>query len=271
MGEERREFTDTTQWSPTGPYKVLKVSDFAGNVTARVGEPAAVVATIRVRASDEAEARELFGKVETAFKERGDRAEARAEFRRGVLDVFAGGKVTCDFDLTLPAGITLEVTLGAGRLETRGVPTVNVNLGHGDVDADAPRLLGKVGNGSVNGARPTYVDLDVGNGAVTFASAAALATLKLNMGNGAVTLPIGVLAEGADFKITLGNGSVTAAFDAPPTDCLVEVEALASDLRTDVPFNKEGGKLTFAAGEPRAKIKIKAAHVNVVFTTKGAA
>lgn len=272
MGDDKGlvEFTDVTQWSPSGPLAKLKVESFAGNIVARGGEAAAVVATIRVKAKDEEEAKNLFEKVELGWKEKNDKATVKADFKKALADLFSGDRVRVDFDITIPAAATLELGFGAGDVTAMGIAALSANIGSGNIESDAPSILGKCGNSRIHALKPVYLDLDVGNGGVRVDDGAALETFKFNAGNGEVWLETARLHETAAYKFKMGNGTFYFGFGRKPTNCLITINSLASDLKTAVAFNKDGGKMYYQDGEPKAKITIDAAHSKAEFAVKEA-
>jgi hypothetical protein len=260
------EFTDITQWSPRGRITELRVDSFIGGIAARAGEPTLVVATLRARARDADAARKLFDKVELTFQEERGTAHVKADMTKGLFDFLRGGKVKVDFDVTLPAEIPFVASYGTGPLTTRGLAAVSANFGNGNVETDAARLALNMGNGKVASRGARELDVNGGNVRLALEEADGLENFKFNAGNGRVDAVMKRLARNADYALNFGNGKVRLALARKPTDCLITFEALASKLETDLPFDKVGTKMTFADGEPKARLKVHAANLKGVIT-----
>lgn len=232
---EGKVITDITEWSPDGPISELRLSSFVGDIVARAGEQTLVVATVKARAKNAADAKNLFDKVELTFDEKDGKAHVKADMTKSILDLFRGAKVWVDFDVTVPADVPFVASYGTGKLATEGIARVGANGGNLKV----------------------FVD-----------EADALEKFRLNVGNGAVELKQARLPENADYAFNFGNGKVSAEFGRKPTDCLIKIESLAGKLDTDIPFDKKGTTMVYADGEAKANVKINAAHSEVEIKVK---
>jgi hypothetical protein len=258
---EGSEFTDITQWSPRGSIAELKIDSFIGGIKARAGDATLVVATIRARGRDADAAKKLFEKVKLTFEEEDGKACVKADVTRGIFDLFRGAKVKVDFDVTLPADVPLVANYGTGPLTTTGVAAVTANFGNGNVETDAARVELNMGNGKVLSRGARELDVNGGNVRVSLERAEGLEKFKFNGGNGRVDAVMTRLAENADYALNLGNGNVHLELGRKPHDCLITFEALSTKLETDLPFDKKGTKMTYADGEPKARVDVNAANV----------
>jgi hypothetical protein len=261
---EGSEFTDITQWSPRGSISELKIDSFIGGINARAGDAALVVATVRARGPDAGAAKKFFEKVKLTFEEEGGKAHVKADMMKGIFDLFRGAKVKVDFDVTLPADVPLVANYGTGPLTTSGIAAVNANFGNGNVETDAGRVELNMGNGKVVSRGARELDVNGGNVRLSLEGADGLEQFKFNGGNGRVDAVMTRLPENADYALNLGNGNVHLELGHKPRDCLITFEALSSKLETDLPFDKQGTKMTYADGEPRARVSVNAANVKAV-------
>ena len=261
---EGSEFTDITQWSPRGSITELRIDSFIGGIKARAGDATLVVATVRARGRDADAAKKLFEKVKLTFEEEGGKARVKADMMKGIFDLFRGAKVKVDFDVTLPADIPLVANYGTGPLTTKGIAAVNANFGNGNVETDAARAELNMGNGKVVSRGARELDVNGGNVRLSLEGADGLDKFKFNGGNGRVDAVMTRLPENADYALNLGNGNVYLELGHKPHDCLITFEALSSKLETDLPFDKEGTKMTYADGEPKARVNVNAANVKAV-------
>jgi hypothetical protein len=171
-----------------------------------------------------------------------------------------------DFDVTLPADVPLVTNYGTGPLSTSGIAAVNANFGNGNVETDAARVELNMGNGKVVSRGARELDVNGGNVRLSLEGADGLDQFKFNAGNGRVDAIMTRLPENADYALNLGNGNVHLALTHKPQDCLITFEALSSKLETDLPFDKEGTKMKYADGEPKARVSVNAANVKGVIT-----
>jgi hypothetical protein len=262
------EFTDITEWSPEGPITELKIDNFVGNTKVRAGEETLVVATARVRTKDAETAKEFFDKVDLTFDEKKGKAHIKADVTKGILDLFRVRKVSVDFDVTMPADALFKTALGTGSVETEGIETVAGDIGNGKVVTDGADVNLNLGNGKVRSDGPRKLELDIGNGKVYVGDAEMLEFLRTNFGNGKVKLDAERLHENADYELNFGNGKLSFEFAAKPTDCEIKINALAGNVGGDLPFNRKGGTWTYEDGEPKARVKISAAHGRVEIAVK---
>jgi hypothetical protein len=267
-GGKAEVYTDITEWSPEGAIAELRVNNFVGDIAVRAGEHAFVVATIKARAKDAAAAKKLFEKVEMTFDERDGKAAVKADITKSLLDIFRGARVSVDFDVTLPADAAFVASYGTGKLTTEGVATVRASGGNGKVETDAGRVDVNLGNGKLSSRGARDLTVNGGNLRLYLEEADGLEKFHFNAGNGKVELNAARLAENADYAVNLGNGKLVAAWGRKPTDCVIKIESLAGSLETDIPFDKKGTTMVYADGEPKASVKINAAHSKVVITVK---
>ncbi|UCE28093.1 MAG: hypothetical protein JSW52_04910 [Candidatus Coatesbacteria bacterium] len=265
---EGEEFTDITEWSPDGPITELKIDNFVGKTEVRAGEETLVVATVRVRARDAETAKEFFDKVNLTFDEKKGKARIKADVTKGVLDIFRVRKVAVDFDVTMPADVALKTALGNGSIETEGIETVAGNIGNGKVVTDGADVNLNIGNGKVHSDGARKLELDIGNGKLYVGGAEVLEVFKANFGNGKLKLDAGRLNENADYELKFGNGKLSFEFAAKPTNCEIKIIAPAANVVGDLPFGRKGGTWTYEDGEPKARVKIKAAHAKVEIAVK---
>jgi len=263
---EGSEFTDITQWSPRGSINELKIDSFIGGINARAGDATLVVATIRARGRDADAAKKLFDKVKLTFDDDRGKARVKADVTKGIFDLFRGARVKVDFDVTLPADVPLVANYGTGPLTTSGIAAVTANFGNGNVETDAAHAELNLGNGKVVSRGARELDVNGGNVRLSLEGADGLDRFKFNAGNGKVDAVMKRLPENADYALNLGNGNVRLALGHKPHDCLITFEALSSKLETDLPFDKEGTKMTYADGEPKARVNVNAANVKAVIT-----
>jgi hypothetical protein len=261
-------FTDITQWSPEGAISELRVSNFVGDIAARAGEETLVVATIKARAKEAADAKKLFEKVDITFGEKDGKAAVKADMTKSILDLFRGAKVSVDFDVTLPAAAAFVASYGTGKLATEGVATVRAHAGNGNVETDAAHVDVNLGNGKLTTRRARELTVNGGNLRLYVEEADGLEKFRFNAGNGKVEMKMARLAENADYAMNFGNGKVVAAFGRKPTDCVIKVESLAGSLKTDIPFDKKGTTMVYADGEAKAKVNVNAGHSSVVITVE---
>jgi hypothetical protein len=149
-------------------------------------------------------------------------------------------------------------------LTTRGIAAVSANFGNGNVETDAAHAELNLGNGKVVSRGARELDVNGGNVKLVLEKADGLERFKFNAGNGRVDAVMTRLPENADYALNFGNGNVYLALSRKPRNCLITFEALSSTLETDVPFDKEGTKMTYADGEPKARVKVNAANVKAV-------
>jgi DUF4097 and DUF4098 domain-containing protein YvlB len=265
---EGEDFTDVTEWSPEVPITELKIDNFVGNTKVRAGDETLVVATVRVRTKDAETAKEFFDKVDLTFEEKKGKARIKTDLTKGVLDFFRVRKVSVDFDVTMPAGAAFKTALGSGSVETEGIETVAGDIGNGKVKTDGADVNLNLGNGKVHSESARKLELDIGNGKVYVAEASGLETFRANFGNGKIKLDAERLNENADYELNFGNGKLSAEFGAKPTDCEIKVNALAGKVGGDLPFERKGGTWLYEDGEPKARVKISAAHGKVGITVK---
>ena len=265
---EGEDFTDITEWSPEKPITELKIDNFVGNTKVRAGEETFVVATVRVRTKDAETAKEFFDKVELTFDEKKGKARIKADLTKGIFDFFRLRKIAVDFDVTMPAGAAFKTALGNGSVETEGIETVAGDIGNGKVATDGADVNLHIGNGKVHSRGARKLELDIGNGKVYVAEAAGLEVLRTNFGNGKVELDAERLNENADYDLNFGNGKLSAEFAEKPTDCEIKINALAGKVEGDLPFERKGGTWTYEDGEPKARVKISAAHGKVEIAVK---
>lgn len=265
---EGKVITDITEWSPDGPISELRLSSFVGDVVARAGEETLVVATVKARAKNAADAKNLFDKVELTFDEKDGKAHVKADMTKSILDLFRGAKVWVDFDVTLPADVPFVASYGTGKLATEGIARVGANGGNGKVETDAAYVDVNLGNGKLLSRGARELDVNGGNLKVFVDEADALEKFRLNVGNGAVELKQSRLPENADYAFNFGSGRVSVEFGRKPTDCLIKIESLAGKLDTDIPFDKKGTTMVYADGEAKANVKINAAHSKVEIKVK---
>jgi len=258
------EFTDITEWSPRGRITELRVDGFMGGIAARAGDTTLVVATLRARADDAGAAKKLFEKAKLTFEEEGGKAHVKADMTKGIFDLFRGAKVKVDFDVTLPADVPFVANYGTGPLKTEGIAAVSANFGNGNVETDAARLELNLGNGKIVSRGARELDVNGGNVRLSLQEADGLEKFKFNSGNGKVEMDMKRLPESADYAMNFGNGKVHLALAHKPKDCLITFEALSSKMETDIPFDKEGTKMVYADGEPKARVKVNAANVKGV-------
>jgi len=265
---EGKVITDITEWSPDGPISELRLSSFVGDVVARAGEDTLVVATVKARAKDAADAKNLFDKGELTFDEKDGKAHVKADMTKSILDLFRGAKVWVDFDVTLPADVPFVASYGTGKLATEGIARVGANGGNGKVEPDAAYVDVNLGTGKLLSRGARELDVNGGNLKVFVDEADALEKFRLNVGNGAVELKQSRLPENADYAFNFGSGRVSVEFGRKPTDCLIKIESLAGKLDTDIPFDKKGTTMVYADGEAKANVKINAAHSKVEIKVK---
>lgn len=261
---EGSEFTDITQWSPRGSITELKIDSFIGGIKARAGDATLVVATIRARGRDADAAKKLFEKVKLTFDDDRGKVRVKADVTKGIFDLFRGAKVKVDFDVTLPADVPFIANYGTGPLTTKGIAAVSANFGNGNVETDAERAELNMGNGKVVSRGARELDVNGGNVRLSLEGADGLDKLKFNGGNGRVDAVMTRLPENADYALNLGNGNVYLELGHKPHDCLITFEALSSKLETDLPFDKEGTRMTYAVGEPKARVNVNAANVKAI-------
>jgi len=267
-GGKAAAFTHATQWSPAAPIRELRIENVSGDVTARAGSETVVVATLRADAGADADARKLFEKINLTFDERDGVAVAKAGFARRVRDLFRGVRVGVDFDVTMPAAATLAVSCGTGAVTSQGVAGLRVHAGNGRVETDAANVDVDLGNGRVASRAPAELAVNGGNVAVDIRAAEGLRKFRFNAGNGRVKLAARRLAADADYAVNVASGKLELELGRRPTDCVMEIESLAGTLDTDVPFNREGRRMTYAAGEPKARLSVHAANSKVIVRVK---
>jgi hypothetical protein len=261
---EGSEFTDITQWSPRGSITELKIDSFIGGIKARAGDATVVVATVRARGRDADAAKKLFEKVKLTFDDDRGKVRVKADMMKGIFDLFRGARVRVDFDVTLPADVPFVANYGTGPLTTSGIAAVSANFGNGNVETDAERVELNMGNGRVASRGARELDVNGGNVRLSLEGAEALEKFKFNGGNGRVDAVMTSLAENAEYALNLGNGNVHLELGRKPHDCVITFEALSTKLETDLPFDKQGAKMTYADGEPKARVDVNAANVKAV-------
>jgi DUF4097 and DUF4098 domain-containing protein YvlB len=265
---EGEDFTDVTEWSPDAPITEMKIENFVGNTKVRAGDETLVVATVRARTKDAETAKEFFDKVKLGFDEKNGKARIKADLTKGVFDFFRLRKVSVDFDVTMPAGAVFKTALGTGSVETEGIETVAGDIGNGKITTDGVDVNLNLGNGKVRSDGARKLELDIGNGKVYVGEAAALEILRANFGNGKIEFEAERLNENADYELNFGNGKLSAEFGEKPANCEIKVNALAGKVVGDLPFERKGGTWTYEDGEPRARVKISAAHGKVEIEVK---
>lgn len=260
--------TSITQWTPDEPVNELRLSNFVGDIVARAGEQPLVVATVKVRAKNAADAEKIFEKVEPTFEEKNGVAHVKVDMTKSIFDLIRGAKVRVDFDVTVPADVAFAASYGTGNLNTEGIARVTANGGNGKVETDAAYADVNLGNGKLFSRGARDLEVNGGNLRVSVDDAEALEKFRFNVGNGGVDLNLKRLPENADYALNFGNGRISAQFGRKPTDCLIKIESLAGKLDTDLPFDKQGTTMVYADGEAKAKVMVNAAHSKVEIKVK---
>lgn len=128
----------------------LHVRNVSGDTRVRVGEDGNihVIARKRVRGTSEERAKRLLENVEVRMEQNGDEVLLKPhlyEQDRGWADLFRGGRVAVDFELTVPREVRLEAHTVSGDLVLEGTRgPIDVQSVSGDVrlsDAQGPMRL----------------------------------------------------------------------------------------------------------------------------------
>ena len=122
-GEERSETIEKT-FTLDGPAH-LQLRNVSGDSRITVGADGeiGVRARKRVRGASEERAKRLLENVEIRMEQSGNEVSVRPhlyEQDRGWLDLFRGGRVAVDFDITVPRGSHIDATTVSGDLDVRG-------------------------------------------------------------------------------------------------------------------------------------------------------
>lgn len=163
---------------------------------------------------------------------------------------FAGGKVSIDYTIEIPADTEVRANTGSGDLSVEGVAgPVTTHVGSGDVDfkeiqGDVRAITGSgdvrlaavqgsaevtAGSGDIEmksiGGR---VRVTAGSGDITVSSPGSAITIRTGSGD------IRVTGASSDLRIQTGSGTVTIA-GSPSTGAYWELHAASGDVRLAVP------------------------------------
>ncbi len=168
----------------------------------------------------------------------------------------------------MPATAKLAASYGAGDVTSQGIAALEANFGNGRVETDAPLVDVNAGNARVASRGGREVAVNGGNVRIALEDADALRVFRFNTGNGEVKLAQKRLPTDAAYDMNFGSGKVEATFERRPADCVITISSLAGKLDTDIPFNKEGARMIYAAGEPKARVHIHAGSSKVAVRVK---
>ena len=201
-----------------GEAPTLEVTNFAGRVTVRAGEPG----TIRVVATKKASSRSRLGRIEVDMN-------AIGSGRSGGLVIktsksFNNGNASVDLEITMPADGRVSVDTGAGEVAVRDMAgRIEIHSGAGEVD--------------VRGARDA-VQVGLGAGQITYEGTPS-GDCRFQTGAGEIILR---LPRDPDVRIDVGTGlgGVDVDFDVDGRVSPRNVEGVIGDGRQGSVFAHTG-------------------------------
>jgi hypothetical protein len=260
------EYSETIERDFTvGPGAGLHVRNVSGDTRIKVGDEGTIHVTARkrVRGTSEERAKRLLENVEVRMEQDGDAVLLKPhlyEQDRGWADLFRGGRVAVDFDITVPRELRLQAHTVSGDLAifgTRGpmdVQTVSGDVGLTDVQG--PLRLKTV---SGDGVLSTFAGQLVANsvsGDLTFSDT------RLH-GSDIVTVSGDVRVEGEldkarDHRMKTISGDVDLHLVGRSYD--VRFSTMSGDLDTEMTgeISKEGRRdkhLVIGAAEAKVFVK----------------
>jgi hypothetical protein len=190
-----------------GDTSSLKIDSFAGNVTVRAGERG----TIRVVATKKASRFRDLTQITVDIHEQDGGLVIKTSRPMG-LD-----RTTVDLEITTPPATRLDLNLGAGQVNVRGLARpVKAHNGAGSVDiADV------------------MAEIEVGTGAGAIVVRGAVGPVRLNNGAGAIVYqgtPQG------DCRFNTGAGSIVLTLPANP-DVAVDLSTGVGTIRLECPVD----------------------------------
>lgn len=197
-----------------GDASTLEITNFAGQVTVRAGEPG----TIRVVATKKASSRGRLDRIKVDMSGRGGGVVIKTR------KLFSNGNASVDLEITMPADGRVSVDTGAGEVTVRDMAgRIEVRSGAGEVD--------------VRGASgPVRVDL--GAGQITYEGAPS-GDCRFQTGAGEIILR---LPEDPDVRIDVGTGlgGVDVDFDVDGRVSPRNVDGVIGDGRQGSIFAHTG-------------------------------
>jgi len=174
-GDERSETVEKTFILDGPPH--LHLRNVSGDSRIAVGADGEirVSARKRVRGASEDRAKRLLENVEIRMEQSGNDISVRPhlyEQDRGWLDLFRGGRVAVDFNITVPQGSRIDATTVSGDLDLRGTRgPLEVQSVSGDVtlsDVQGPIRLKTVSGAAVCTAIAGALEVNSVSGDLTF-------------------------------------------------------------------------------------------------------
>ena len=192
----------------------LEITNFAGKVTVRAGEPG----TIRVMATKKASSRSRLDRIEVDMSARGGGLVIRTR------KLFNNGNASVELEITMPAGGRVSVDTGAGEVAVRDMTgRIEIHSGAGEVD--------------VRGASGP-VQVELGAGQITYEGAPS-GDCRFQTGAGEIILR---LPKEPDVRIDVGTGlgGVDVDFDVAGHVSSRSVEGVIGDGRQGSVFAHTG-------------------------------
>jgi hypothetical protein len=207
--DERLEESFAVGGAPT-----LEITNFAGKITVRAGEPG----TIRVVATKKASSRSRLGRIEVDMNGRSGGLVIKTR------KSFNNGNASVDLEITMPADGRMSINTGAGEVAVRDMTgRIEIHSGAGEVD--------------VRGAQDA-VQVDLGAGQITYEGVPG-GDCRFQTGAGEIVLR---LPEEPHVRIDVGTGlgGVDVDFDVDGRVSPRSVKGVIGDGRQGSVFAHTG-------------------------------
>lgn len=235
-GEEREPIEQTFE---VGRAPILDIDNFAGSVSVRAGEDD----TIHVIGTKRASSQRNLDRIEVEMSER----ESGLVIRTRKPASF--GSAWVEWEITAPVGTRLDLNVGSGRVEVRGLDggvtldtgsgsltlvdlggELDAHTGSGSIDIDGVtgNVRADTGSGGIDIQNVTgEIDAHTGSGGIQVRGGMDL--VRLDTGSG------GIVYEGTptgDCRFTTGSGGITLRLPAD-LNMVVDLETGSGDIDLD--------------------------------------